>query len=372
MHAGYLPGVDILRGLSIEAQANAITLVIGPNGAGKSTLLRTVFAFLAPQPGQHQFSRAVDRGAGPKRAQRRPGVSYVTQDINSFPALTVEDNLRMGAWVFRRDRERLRRQLERAYATFPALADKRRARAGELSGGQGRMLSVAREMMTEPQLLLVDEPTAGLAPNLVEQVYDILLAAKTGERRRDPAGRAECRAGAAARRSPLSAQSRPGEGGRTGPRIRQHTRAGTDSGMSSGLTKGWGAFVDWRRVAVATVAVGIPLALVPLITGEFVLHVLNIGAYYVILAVSWNLLAGFTGQFSLAQHAFAAIGAYTSGLLIYHLQTPLVVSIPAGILAAGLGGYLLGRLVLRMRTIYLSIATWAFAETYRIVLDRGL
>ena len=138
--------------------------------------------------------------------------------------------------------------------------------------------------------------------------------------------------------------------------------------MSSGLTKGWGAFVDWRRVAVATVAVGIPLALVPLFTDEFVLHVLTIGAYYVILAVSWNLLAGFTGQFSLAQHAFAAIGAYVSGLLIYHLGTPLVVSIPAGILAAGLGGYLLGRLVLRMRTIYLSIATWAFAETYRVVL----
>ena len=106
----------------------------------------------------------------------------------------------------------------------------------------------------------------------------------------------------------------------------------------------------------------------PLLAGEFVVHVLNIGAYYVILAVSWNLLAGFTGQFSLAQHAFAAVGAYTSGLLIYHLKTPLFVSIPAGVLAAALGGYLLGRLVLRMRTIYLSIATWAFAETYRIVL----
>ena len=106
----------------------------------------------------------------------------------------------------------------------------------------------------------------------------------------------------------------------------------------------------------------------PLITGEFVVHVLTIGAYYVILAVSWNLLAGFTGQFSLAQHAFAAVGAYRSGLLIYHLKTPLIVSMPAGVLAAALAGYLLGRLVLRMRTIYLSIATWAFAETFRIVL----
>jgi branched-chain amino acid transport system permease protein len=138
--------------------------------------------------------------------------------------------------------------------------------------------------------------------------------------------------------------------------------------MSAGLTKEWGAFVDWRRVAIVAVAVGLPLAAVPLVTGEFVLHVLAIGAYYAMLAVSWNLLAGFTGQFSLAQHAFAAVGAYTSGLLIYHLNTPLFVSMPAGILTAALGGYLLGRLVLRMRTIYLSIATWAFAETYRIVL----
>jgi branched-chain amino acid transport system permease protein len=138
--------------------------------------------------------------------------------------------------------------------------------------------------------------------------------------------------------------------------------------MSAGLTKEWGAFVDWQRVAIVAVAVGLPLAAVPLFTGEFVLHVLTIGAYYAMLAVSWNLLAGFTGQLSLAQHAFAAVGAYVSGLLIYHLQTPLIVSMPLGVLAAALGGYLLGRLVLRMRTIYLSIATWAFAETYRIVL----
>src|SRR6478672_6989771 len=138
--------------------------------------------------------------------------------------------------------------------------------------------------------------------------------------------------------------------------------------MSAGLTKEWGAFVDWRRVALAALVVGPPLAAVPLFTGEFVLHVLTIGAYYVMLAVSWNLLAGFTGQFSLAQHAFAAVGAYVSGLLIYHLKTPLIVSMPVGILAAAVAGYLLGLLVLRMRTIYLSIATWAFAETYRIVL----
>ena len=177
VYAGYLPGVDILRGLSIEARTDAITLIIGPNGAGKSTLLRTVFAFLAPNQGSITLGKRPIAGLRPSDL-KSAGVSYVTQDINSFPNLTVEDNLRMGAWVFRRDGERLRRQLDRAYATFPALADKRNARAGELSGGQGRMLSVAREMMTEPQLLLVDEPTAGLAPNLVDQVYDILTTAR--------------------------------------------------------------------------------------------------------------------------------------------------------------------------------------------------
>jgi ABC-type branched-subunit amino acid transport system ATPase component len=177
VHAGYLPGVDILRGLTLAAQANEITLVIGPNGAGKSTLLRTVFAFLPPNQGSIAFRDKPTAGLRPSDL-KTAGISFVTQDINSFPLLTVEDNLRMGAWVFRRDGARLKRQLERAYATFPVLADKRRARAGELSGGQGRMLSVAREMMTQPQLLLVDEPTAGLAPNLVEQVYEILLTAK--------------------------------------------------------------------------------------------------------------------------------------------------------------------------------------------------
>jgi len=138
--------------------------------------------------------------------------------------------------------------------------------------------------------------------------------------------------------------------------------------MSAFLTRGLGAFVDWRRLAAAcALAAPLPLAL-PLFVGDFAVHVLAIAAYYVILAASWNMLAGFTGQFSLAQHGFAALGAYASGLLVYHLQAPLWISIPAGVLATALGGFLLGRIVLHMRAIYLSIATWAFAETLRIVL----
>jgi branched-chain amino acid transport system permease protein len=138
--------------------------------------------------------------------------------------------------------------------------------------------------------------------------------------------------------------------------------------MLIGLTSSWGAFVDWRRVALVTLLTATPLAALPLFAGEYVVHVMAIGAYYVIMAASWNLLAGFTGQFSLAHHAFAAIGGYTSGLLIYHLKVPLWVSLPAGIVAAGTAGFIIGALVLKMRAIYLSIATWAFAETFRILL----
>ena len=138
--------------------------------------------------------------------------------------------------------------------------------------------------------------------------------------------------------------------------------------MSTRLTSGIGAFVAWRRVATVLALAAPPLLAAPLFVGDFAVHVLAISAYYVILAASWNMLAGFTGQFSLAQHAFAAIGAYGSGLLVYHLRTPLWVSIPAGVLIAAGGGFLLGLLVLHMRAIYLSIATWAFAETLRIVL----
>jgi branched-chain amino acid transport system permease protein len=138
--------------------------------------------------------------------------------------------------------------------------------------------------------------------------------------------------------------------------------------MSPRLTQGLGAFVSWRRVAGVLAVSVLPLLALPLLVGEFSQHVLAISAYYVILAASWNMLAGCTGQFSLAQHAFAALGAYGSGLMVYHLKAPLWLSIPAGVAVAAAGGLLLGLLVLHMRSIYLSIATWAFAETLRISL----
>jgi ABC-type branched-subunit amino acid transport system ATPase component len=177
LRAGYLPGVEILSGLSLSAAENAVTLIIGPNGAGKSTLLRAIFGLLPPRAGRVALRGADVTGAGPSRL-KAAGVSYITQDINSFPHLTVQENLLMGAWIFRRDRARIARQLEQVFALFPILKERRGQRAGALSGGQGRMLSVARELMTAPQLLLIDEPTVGLAPNLVGQVYATLSAAR--------------------------------------------------------------------------------------------------------------------------------------------------------------------------------------------------
>lgn len=134
--------------------------------------------------------------------------------------------------------------------------------------------------------------------------------------------------------------------------------------MPARLTGHAGALRD----AAFALPVVLLLAAVPLVTGAYLLHVLTITLYYVILAASWNLLAGYTGQFSLAQQSFAAVGAYGSGLLIKYFAFPLWASIPCGVVAAALLGWLLGRMVLRMHTIYLAIATWAFAETIHIVL----
>jgi branched-chain amino acid transport system permease protein len=125
---------------------------------------------------------------------------------------------------------------------------------------------------------------------------------------------------------------------------------------------------DWRRIAGIIAIAAVLLALPPFFAGGFMLHLLTTGFYYTVLAASWNLLAGFTGQFSLAHHAFAAIGAYTSGLLIRYYGTPIWLSIGSGVVVAAALGFALGRMVLSMRAIYLAIATWAFAETIHILL----
>ncbi len=178
VHAAYQVGVDILQGISLEVPENGFTLIIGPNGAGKSTLLKTVFGLLHAHRGQVRLAGA-DVGRLQPHELKRLGISYVPQELNTFPALSVEENLKVGGWTLRREPALLRKRIERIYDTFPVLGQRRSGKAGALSGGQARMLSVAREMITEPRLMLVDEPTAGLAPNLTDQVYELLALARS-------------------------------------------------------------------------------------------------------------------------------------------------------------------------------------------------
>lgn len=173
LRAGYLPGVDILRGIDLEAVPNAVTTVIGPNGAGKSTLLKAIFGLVPPRGGEVRFDGRVINGWPPHRC-KLAGLAYVPQAASTFPQLTVEENLRLGGWLLRSRPAELRRRLEWVYDTFPALAGLRRTRATLLSGGQLRMLAVAKELVVPPKVVLVDEPTAGLAPKVAAEVYDLL------------------------------------------------------------------------------------------------------------------------------------------------------------------------------------------------------
>jgi len=174
---GYVTGIDILNGIRLQVEAGSITGVIGPNGAGKSTMLKTVFGFLHPHRGRILFEGQGIETLSPHEVKRL-GIGYVPQGSNVFPQLTVHENLELGAWVFRHDRARVSAMLERAYEAFPRLAQKRRMRATGLSGGEAKMLSIAKEIVTQPRLLLVDEPSAGLSPKLSELVYVQLLAAR--------------------------------------------------------------------------------------------------------------------------------------------------------------------------------------------------
>jgi branched-chain amino acid transport system ATP-binding protein len=174
---GYVEGIDVLSDVTLAVAPGSVTGVIGPNGAGKSTLLKTVFGFLHPHRGRILHDgRPVE--ALPPHEIKRLGISYVPQGVNVFPQLTVEENLLLGLWVWRGDRARVGAMLERAYSAFPRLREKRRLRETGLSGGEAKMLSLAKELVTDPKLLLVDEPSAGLAPVIAQQVYAELLAAR--------------------------------------------------------------------------------------------------------------------------------------------------------------------------------------------------
>jgi ABC-type branched-subunit amino acid transport system ATPase component len=165
--AGYIPEVDILNGVDLAVNEGEIVTVIGPNGAGKSTLIKSIFGLLPPRRGR-VFLRDEDlRGLRPHLITRR-GMSYVPQLDNVFLSLTVEENLEMGALEQRKADERIKAM----YELFPRLGERRSQAAGTMSGGERQMVAMARALMPEPQVLLLDEPSAGLAPAFVEAIFE--------------------------------------------------------------------------------------------------------------------------------------------------------------------------------------------------------
>ncbi|HZO59773.1 MAG TPA: ABC transporter ATP-binding protein [Solirubrobacterales bacterium] len=165
--AGYVPEVDILNGVTIEVGKGEIVTVVGPNGAGKSTLIKTIFGLLKPRQGSITLRGEDIAGDKPHTITRR-GMNYVPQLDNVFPNLTVEENLEVGSL----DSSRTKAQIDYMYELFPRLGERRRQTAGTMSGGERQMVAMARALMTDPQVLLLDEPSAGLAPAFVEAIFE--------------------------------------------------------------------------------------------------------------------------------------------------------------------------------------------------------
>ncbi|WP_279479715.1 ABC transporter ATP-binding protein [Aureimonas sp. SK2] len=169
--AGY-GEATILNGVNLELEAGEIGVIVGPNGAGKSTTLKAIFGLLRVSSGRVLFD-GQDITNRPTDSLSALRMAFVPQEHNVFKTLSVHENLEMGAYVRRDDVSGL---LERVYDIFPPLKDKRRQPAGELSGGQRQMVAVGRALMIDPKLILLDEPTAGLSPRYMSEIFDRILA----------------------------------------------------------------------------------------------------------------------------------------------------------------------------------------------------
>jgi len=176
MTGGYGP-VDILHNCTIAVEKGQIAVIVGPNGAGKSTAMKAVFGMLALRGGQVRL-QGEDISKLSPQARVAKGMAFVPQTHNIFTSMTVEENLEMGAFLRRDD---VRTTLEQVYHLFPILKTKRYQAAGELSGGQRQQVAVGRALMTQPKVLMLDEPTAGVSPIVMDELFDrIIEVARTG------------------------------------------------------------------------------------------------------------------------------------------------------------------------------------------------
>jgi branched-chain amino acid transport system ATP-binding protein len=177
MTGGYGNGPDILHDCTIAVNPGEIAVIVGPNGAGKSTAMKAVFGMLSLRQGSVRLDGEDITTLSPQ-ARVAKGMGFVPQTGNIFTSMTVEENLEMGAFIRRDD---IRKTMEQVFALFPILRDKRRQAAGELSGGQRQQVAVGRALMTKPKLLMLDEPTAGVSPIVMDELFDrIIEVARTG------------------------------------------------------------------------------------------------------------------------------------------------------------------------------------------------
>ena len=172
VHAGYVKGLNILQGINFKIAPGELVAVIGPNGAGKSTLAKAIFGLLAPQQGQIIFKGKNIAGLKSDKIVKQ-GMCYVPQITNVFASLSIEENLEMGAFIRNGSIDSLKQKI---YTMFPKLGSRRRQKAGTLSGGERQMLAMGKALMLEPDLLLLDEPSAALSPILVNSVLEQVKA----------------------------------------------------------------------------------------------------------------------------------------------------------------------------------------------------
>lgn len=170
-------GADILHNCTIAAEKGEIAVIVGPNGAGKSTAMKAVFGMLQIRKGSVMLD-GEDITTLTPQARVAKGMAFVPQNNNVFPSMSVQENLEMGAFLRRDD---INNTMEQVFELFPILKEKRRQNAGELSGGQRQQVAVGRSLMTQPKLLMLDEPTAGVSPIVMDELFDrIIEVARTG------------------------------------------------------------------------------------------------------------------------------------------------------------------------------------------------
>lgn len=173
LSAGYGAG-NVLHSVDITVPAGELTVILGSNGSGKSTLFRTVSGVLRPTGGRIEFA-GEDTTRSSTAALVRKGLAHCPEGRHLFPRMSVEKNLVLGAYAGRRHKDRVRTLLERTYELFPVLRDKSKQSAGSLSGGQQQMVAIGRALMSDPTMLILDEPSMGLAPLVTQQVFDAIV-----------------------------------------------------------------------------------------------------------------------------------------------------------------------------------------------------